>query len=145
MATTAEIDLLDRLARTCLAGARCYRDAADQAARDSLVHLLERRASELSAAASELRALAGHGADALASTDEAGVPRAAGSTPASGDAARLDACERAEDAAMSIYLAALDQPLDPALRAVVERQYDTIKHAHGEIRALREQVREHLP
>ena len=143
MPTSAEIELLDRLACSCLAGARRYRDAADQATRDGRVHLLGRRASELTAAATELHALAGHGADAPAPVDDAA--RSGDLAGTSGDATRLDACERAEDAAMSVYLAALEQPMAPTLRAVLERQYDTIKHAHGEIRALREQVREHLP
>lgn len=140
MATSAEIDLLERLARRCLAGARCYRDAADQVTRDSLVHLLERRASDLSAAATELRALAGHGAEPLASAGDARMSRTGDLGAAGGDAIPLADCEHAEDAAMSDYLAALDQPLTPALRAVLERQYDTVKHAHGEIRALRDQA-----
>ena len=143
MEPSADIDLLHRLAATCRAGARCYRRGADEARRNELVDILERRASELAAAAVELEAFASAaGAPADAGGTTVTLPAAdPGRRTAAGDAALLDACERAEDAAMSEYLAALDRPLAAPLRGVVEGQYDHIKHAHGEIRTLRDQAR----
>lgn len=142
MESSELIDLLHRLEANCRACERCHRRGADQARNDELVDILARRAGELAVAASELRACAA-AVEATADppwADAARTDPLASVAPA-GDAALLDACERAEDAALTDYLAALDRPLDAPLHAVVQRQYDNAKHHHGTIRTLRDQAR----
>ncbi len=56
------------------------------------------------------------------------------------DAAMLDECERGEDAAVARYRKALDAELQPALRPVIERQYDGVQRNRALVRALRDQL-----
>ena len=52
----------------------------------------------------------------------------------------LDVAEQGEDHAVSVYDKALSQDLSPTLRAVVERQYATVKSAHDEVKAQRDRA-----
>ncbi|HVL57793.1 MAG TPA: PA2169 family four-helix-bundle protein, partial [Burkholderiaceae bacterium] len=50
----------------------------------------------------------------------------------------LEECERGEDYAVDQYREALEQPLPPDVRAVVERQYRGAIANHDQVRALRD-------
>ena len=52
------------------------------------------------------------------------------------DAAVLAECERGEDVAKSSYQKALAKDLPPAIRAIVERQYQGVLQHHDRVRAL---------
>ena len=56
------------------------------------------------------------------------------------DGAILDECERGEDAAMERYRDAIKANLPSDVMAVVQRQYEGVKHNHNQIRRLRDQV-----
>lgn len=60
--------------------------------------------------------------DALAGSDPHGV---------------LDAAEQGEDHAVEEYEKALSADISPELRAVVQRQFDQVKSAHDQVKALR--------
>ena len=57
------------------------------------------------------------------------------------DLAMLDECERGEDVALKAYAAALDEPLPPGVRVLVQSQYQGVKHNHDRIKALRDERR----
>lgn len=57
------------------------------------------------------------------------------------DLAMLDECERGEDVALKAYAAALDEPLPPGIRLMVQSQYQGVKHNHDRIKALRDEHR----
>ena len=52
------------------------------------------------------------------------------------DAAVLAECERGEDVAKSSYQKALAKDLPPAIRSIVERQYEGVLQHHDRVRAL---------
>lgn len=52
----------------------------------------------------------------------------------------LDAAEQGEDHAISEYESALSKDISQGLRTVVQRQFDEIKSAHDEVKALRDRV-----
>lgn len=54
----------------------------------------------------------------------------------------LEECERGEDYAVKAYQEALDKNLPSELKAVVQQQYQDVKHAHDHIRSLRDAARE---
>lgn len=60
---------------------------------------------------------------------------------ANDDLAMLDECERGEDVALKAYAAALDEPLPPGIRLLVQSQYQGVKHNHDRIKALRDERR----
>jgi len=53
----------------------------------------------------------------------------------------LEEAERGEDAALERYRGALEKELPPAVRSVIERQYEGVKKNHALIRDLRNQAR----
>lgn len=57
------------------------------------------------------------------------------------DLAMLEECERGEDAALARYSKALDKPMDPAVKAVIEEQRMGTKANHDQIRAMRDRLR----
>lgn len=57
------------------------------------------------------------------------------------DLAMLDECERGEDVALKAYAAALDEPLPPGVRLLVQSQYQGVKHNHDRVKALRDERR----
>ncbi|MCW7540245.1 PA2169 family four-helix-bundle protein [Aquabacterium sp. A7-Y] len=54
------------------------------------------------------------------------------------DHSMLEECERGEDVAVTKYRAALEKPLPPDLRAIVERQLQGAQRNHNEVKALRD-------
>jgi len=49
----------------------------------------------------------------------------------------LDAAEQGEDYAIKAYTDALKHDISPNLRTTLERQFSEVKHAHDEVKALR--------
>lgn len=54
-----------------------------------------------------------------------------------GDRAIIAACETGEDFAVKEYEGALQKPLPANLRTLIERQYQSVKQAHDQVRAWR--------
>ena len=57
------------------------------------------------------------------------------------DAAILSECERGEDSAVKEFEEAMDDGLSPALGEIVSRQFREVKHAHDQIKILRDTAR----
>ncbi len=54
----------------------------------------------------------------------------------------LEECERGEDYAVKAYKEAMEKDLPGELKAIVQQQYDDVKHAHDHIRTLRDAARD---
>jgi uncharacterized protein (TIGR02284 family) len=52
------------------------------------------------------------------------------------EGAVISECERGEDIALRAYEKALDSPLPPDIRVIVERQFLQVKQAHDQVRSL---------
>lgn len=57
------------------------------------------------------------------------------------DTAVLNECERGEDVAKKHYAEALEKPLPPQIRSVVQSQYQGVLRNHDQIKALRNSAR----
>ena len=57
-----------------------------------------------------------------------------------GDHAILAASETGEDSAVKEYKTALDESLPAPVRAIVERQYQSIKRAHDTVKGMRDRL-----
>ena len=64
-----------------------------------------------------------------------------GALPGKDDVAMLEEAERGEDRALARYRKALEAPLPPELRNLVQRQLIGAQRNHDQIRALRDQYR----
>lgn len=58
-----------------------------------------------------------------------------------GDSAIIAACETGEDFAVKEYEGALQKQLPANLRTVIERQYQSVKQAHDQVRAWRNSLK----
>jgi uncharacterized protein (TIGR02284 family) len=64
-----------------------------------------------------------------------------GALPGKDDVAMLEEAERGEDRALARYRKALEAPLPPELRNLVQRQLIGAQRNHDQIRTLRDQYR----
>jgi len=62
------------------------------------------------------------------------------STLGGGDQAILIATETGEDYAVGEYRKALDENLPAPLRKIVERQFQSVKHAHDKVKGMRDSL-----
>jgi hypothetical protein len=159
------------LIRVCEDGATGFQTCAARARSDELRRLFEIRANGCRDAAQTLAALlaarpasaAGGAADADPAADPTADPAAdpaaaadagphgKGSGERSGwrvpdsagddDLAVLDACEEAEDHALSRYEAARQSDLPDEVRGVVRSQHEATLRSHDQVRALRDRAR----
>ena len=121
-----------------------FRTCAEQAQRPALKRVLLARADDCRAAAQQLNELI---------RQCGGSPEMGGSTMGAlhrgwvavkaklstyDDEAVLEECERGEDNAKERYRTALDKPLPPHVRQVVERQMQGVVRNHDEIKRLRD-------
>ncbi|MEK8029485.1 PA2169 family four-helix-bundle protein [Ideonella sp. DXS29W] len=141
------IDTLNHLVSTCKDGEFGFQSSAEHVKSENLRSVFLARAQECRQAAAELQSLIQqHGGK----PDDGGTATGAmhrgwvavkGTIAGYSDLAMLEECERGEDAALERYRSALEKPLQPLERALVERQYEGVKRNHAQIRSLRDTAR----
>lgn len=138
------ISTLNDLVETCKDGEYGFRTTAEHAKNPELQRICTMRAEECRQAAGELQTIIRqHGGSADDGGSASGAVHrgwVAVKSKLSGysDLALLEETERGEDVALERYRKALDKPLPPEIRAVVERQYEGAKRNHNQVRALRD-------
>lgn len=145
--TADVVDVLKDLVECCKDGEYGFRACAEQCKREDLKQVFLQRADNCRAAAQELNQLV---------RECGGTPEESGSTIGAmhrgwvamkatlstyDDKAVLEECERGEDNAKVRYRKALDKPLPPHIRHVVERQMEGVIRNHDEIKRLRDSTR----
>lgn len=141
------IDTLNDLIETSKDGEYGFRSCAEHAKSSALRQRLGNRAENCRLAAVELQQLVNEqGGRAEQDGSASGAVHrgwVAVRSALSGytDVALLEECERGEDVAMARYREALRKDLPPAVKTVVERQYEGVKRNHSEVRMLRDQER----
>lgn len=141
------IDTLNDLIENCRDGEYGFRACAEHVKADDIRALFNRRAEDCATAATQLEAhvvrLGGKPDSGGTATGAAhrGWVAVRGALSSYTDLAMLEECERGEDAALSRYSKALDKPLEPAVRALVEEQRMGTKANHDQIRAMRDRLR----
>jgi uncharacterized protein (TIGR02284 family) len=138
------VHVLTELAEVCHDGEFGFRECAEQARRPDLKQVFLARADDCRTAAQQLNELI---------QQCGGAPERGGSTLGAihrgwvavkaklstyDDVAVLEECERGEDNAKARYQKALDKPLPPHVRQVVERQLQGVMRNHDEIKRLRD-------
>jgi len=147
LSTDKTIGLLNDLIETCKDGEYGFNSCAEHVKNHDLQQVFTARAAECRKGAEVLQAQVRQlGGDA----DEGGSASGAihrgwvavkGALSGYGEKAMLEECERGEDTALARYRDALKEDLPPAVRAVVERQYEVVKRNHDQIRTLRDRAR----
>ena len=138
---------LNDLIETSNDGAYGFRQCAEHAGAAELRTLLRQRADDCRRAAKELQAqveqLGGEpdrGGSATGALHRGWVS-VRSALSGSSDEAMLAECERGEDTALARYREAMQQPLPPAVKAIVERQLQGVKRNHDQIRNLRDRFK----
>ncbi|RYF24587.1 MAG: PA2169 family four-helix-bundle protein [Comamonadaceae bacterium] len=140
-------DVLDDLLESCRDGEYGFRTAAEHAESAELQGLFLRHSAECGSAALELeREIRNLGKEPSTGGTMSGALHRGWVSVKSvltthDDKAVLEECERGEDAAVARYRKALETPLPPALRTLVERQAQGAKRNHDEVRNLRDRYR----
>jgi len=141
------IDVLKDLVECCKDGEYGFRECAEQAERQDLKTMFLQRADDCRNGAQELNQLvrqhggtAEEGGSAMGAMHRGWVSIKSKLTSYD-DKAVLEECERGEDNAKARYKKALDKNLPPAVRQVVERQYQGVQRNHDQIKMLRDQAR----
>ncbi|MNR06763.1 hypothetical protein D3C85_1228500 [compost metagenome] len=141
------VDVLNELIETSKDGEAGFRTCAEAVLSPELHRLFQHRAEECAAAAEKLQGLV---------MELGGTPQEG--TSLGGDLHRrwidlkalvsgqnekgiLNECERGEDVAMERYEKALEHPLPPAIREIVQDQFTGVIRNHGQIRSLRDSGR----
>jgi uncharacterized protein (TIGR02284 family) len=140
------VDVLKDLVECCKDGEYGFRTSADRVERADLKPVLSQRAEEFRAAGEELNRLVAscggtpeQGGSAMGAVHRGWVAVAA--TLGDNDKAVLEGCERGQDNALARYRKALEKPLPADVRSVVERQLQTVRECHDQMKALRDQAR----
>ncbi|MGV3569771.1 MAG: PA2169 family four-helix-bundle protein [Ramlibacter sp.] len=141
------VDVLKDLAECCKDGEYGFRECAEQAKRQDLKTMFLQRADDCRSGAQELNQLvrqhggtADDGGSAMGAMHRGWVSIKSKLTSYD-DKAVLEECERGEDNAKARYKKALEKNLPPAVRQVVERQYQGVQRNHDQIKMLRDQAR----
>jgi len=145
--TADVIDVLKELIEVCSDGEYGFRACAEQAKRQDLKSTLLARADDCRAGAQELAELVRqcggtpqmHGS-AMGALHRGWVAVKA-ALSSYDDKAVLEECERGEDNAKVRYRKALEKPLPPHIKQVVERQMQGVMRNHDQIKMLRDQFR----
>jgi uncharacterized protein (TIGR02284 family) len=140
------IDALQDLVEACKDGEYGFRTSAERAERADLKPVLSKWAEEYRSAGEELN----RQIETCGGTPEKGgsvmgamhrgwvaVQAAIGDN----DKAVLEGCERGQDNALARYRKALEKPLPGNIRSVVERQLETVRECHAQMKMLRDEAR----
>lgn len=137
------VDALQDLVECCKDGEYGFRECAEQAKRQDLKSMFLQRADDCRRGAEELnqqiRALGGKpetGGSALGAVHRGWVA-VKSSLTSYDDKAVLQEAERGEDNAVARYRKALQQPLPPDVKQLVERQYQQVQRNHDQVKQLR--------
>jgi len=147
LSTDKTISVLNDLIETCKDGEYGFQSSAEHVKNPELQQVFTARAAECRKGAEVLQAQVrqlGGEADEDGSASGAihrGWVAVKGTLSGYGEKAMLEECERGEDTALARYRDALKEDLPPAVRAVVERQYEVVKRNHDQIRTLRDRAR----
>ena len=135
------VDTLNDLIETCKDGEQGFMACAEDIRNPALKAMFDTAARRCAEAAAELR---------VEVTRLGGKPERSGSLAGSvhrrwvdiksaimgkDDSAVLAECERGEDVAKSSYQRALEKDLPPAIRTIVERQYQGVLQNHDRVRS----------
>ena len=141
------IGVLNDLIETCKDGEYGFAKCAERVNTASLRELMLKRSAGCRSAARELQSLViklgGEPAErgSVLGALHRGWVSMADMLSANADHSVLAECERGEDVAKAVYRKALDQDLPPAVRVVVERQYEGAVRNHDQVRNLRDRYR----
>jgi uncharacterized protein (TIGR02284 family) len=147
MASNDTLDTLNDLIETSKDGEYGFRTSAEYLRNPEIKQLFMRRAEECRQGAAELQALVvqlgGKAEDSGSATGamHRGWVAVKGSLSGYSEKAILEETERGEDTAMESYRKALATNLAPAVRSVVEHQFEGVKRNHAQVRSLRDQAR----
>jgi uncharacterized protein (TIGR02284 family) len=136
------VDTLNDLIETCKDGEEGFRTCAEDIRNAELKTMFTTAAQRCAQAAQELQAEVSRlgGKPERKSSLSGSVHRRwvdiKQAIMGKDDAAVLAECERGEDVAKSSYQKALAKDLPPAIRAIVERQYQGVLQHHDRVRAL---------
>ena len=141
------VDVMQDLVECSLDGEYGFRACAEQAKREDLKSLFLQRADDCRRAAQELneqiRASGGkpteHGSTAGAM--HRGWVAVKSSLSTYDDKAVLEEAERGEDNAKARYAKALQKPMPPHLKLIVEHQMQGVQRNHDQVKMLRDQFR----
>ncbi len=141
------IDTLNDLIENCRDGEYGFRACAEHVKADDIRALFLRRAEDCAAAARQLES---HVLRLGAKPESGGTAAGAahrgwvavrGALSSYTDLSMLEECERGEDAALERYKKALNKPLEPGVKALIEEQRMGTKANHDQIRAMRDRLR----
>ena len=141
------IDELNKLIETCKDGEYGFKSCAEHVKSADLKAIFMRRSEDCAKGARELQALVSRlgGKPETDSSATGALHRGwvsvVGTLSGYSDQQMLDDCERGEDAALERYRDAIKQPLPADIMAMVQKQYEGVKHNHDQIRTLRNQAR----
>jgi uncharacterized protein (TIGR02284 family) len=138
------VDVLQELVECCKDGEYGFRECAEQAKRGDLKSTFLQRADDCRAGAQELNQLIRQcggkvedGGSAMGAMHRGWVSVKSKLTTYD-DKAVLNEAERGEDNAKARYMKALQKPLPPHIKQVVERQFEGVKRNHDQVRMLRD-------
>jgi uncharacterized protein (TIGR02284 family) len=138
------VRVLNHLIEVCRDGQNGFRACADHAEDPSLREVFRQGAQRCEQAADELESLVRTRGEApehsgtVSGALHRGWLNLRTALSRNDNRAVLDECERGEDYAVEQYRDALEQPLPPDVRAVVERQHRGALANHDKVRALRD-------
>ncbi|MDB5821579.1 MAG: NAD-dependent aldehyde dehydrogenase [Herminiimonas sp.] len=141
------ISTLNDLIETSKDGEDGFRSCAENISDQQLKSFFMDRAASCGQAASKLQeqVLALGGKPETSSSVSAGLHRRwvdiKSAVTGKNDEAILNECERGEDVAVKSYRTALEKELPPALRSMVEQQYQGALRNHDQVKALRDRAR----
>ncbi|HZY18895.1 MAG TPA: PA2169 family four-helix-bundle protein [Ramlibacter sp.] len=141
------VDALQDLVECCKDGEYGFRESAEQAKSQDLKQTFLQRADDCRRGAEqlnqEIRGLGGSVEDAGSALGamHRGWVSVKSKLTTYDDKAVLEECERGEDNALARYRKALQQPLPPQVKQLVERQYQGVQRNHDEIKRLRNEYR----
>ncbi|MCE4536300.1 PA2169 family four-helix-bundle protein [Pelomonas sp. P7] len=141
------VDTLNDLIETSKDGEHGFRASAEYLKDPAIQQSFVRRAEECREAAAELQALVvrfgGKAEDSGTAVGamHRGWVAVKGTLAGYTDKAILEETERGEDTALASYRKALEKPLPPDVRNVVERQFEGVKRNHSQVRTWRDQAR----
>jgi len=141
------LSTLNDLIQTCKDGEEGFLQCAEHISDPQLKSLFTSRANGCAKAADELRQLvASLGGVAMARSSVSGSMHRGwvnlkAAITGKDDESILSETERGEDMAIASYRNALERDLPPAIRSVVESQYQLVIRNHDEVKRLRDQAR----
>jgi uncharacterized protein (TIGR02284 family) len=137
------ISTLNDLIETSKDGEDGFRSCAENIKDQQLKSFFMDRAASCGQAASQVLALGGK--PETSSSVSAGLHRRwvdiKSAVTGKDDESILNECERGEDVALKSYRKALEKELPPALRSMVEQQYQGVLRNHDQVKALRDRAR----